>query len=583
MWKIIVPIVAAVALVATGLLIYFLVFLSSPTATTFRALANIGNDLEERVEGTPLELFGLLIESLQSGTVTVDFDYSDSWSAARGSVTLHSDERRGEYAIEAGIHADGIHVDLDVYFNRDVAAARLRQIDNNYYGIVFDTFGDDFRSFANVLGLSRSETDEVVSVVEMIADILRSTDNADSLTSEYEKLLSDFIQNLDVTSVKVDVMSGGNSVSAEEIVFVITDSDIADLFEELFDILENDDNIRAMYESNAQLSMGIFYTSYDDAIRDMRREVRSFTRSLSGEITAKFIVGSSNRLLRIEIDTDLSYDGESDRFDMSMDFGASAHDLWVLEINAGTGRDRTSMILEWEMSESSRGNETVLRATIDDRWSDNETSEIALSWTDRGNFTLSEKSDWSSGTLLSGIYTRNSDGFRLEIDDPFRDSFWGESLNLSITASSRSGRIEEVNFINIADWGESLLERLEDFFWSGDYMFDPDPFPAPPAPPPPAPGIGDPNLIGHELLGAWTFSGGVGTYFFWGSDFVYFDEDGIVVADSEVGLWSVNGNELTVIEDAGQGYTNYYTYEIINGILFITDVDYDTGEFTRLW
>ena len=107
------PIVAAVALIATALLVYFLVFLSSPTATTFRALANIGNEVEERIDGTPLELFGLLLESLQDGTVSVDFNYSALWSETRGSVTLHSDNSSGEYAIEAGVTVFNICMDLD--------------------------------------------------------------------------------------------------------------------------------------------------------------------------------------------------------------------------------------------------------------------------------------------------------------------------------------------------------------------------------------------------------------------------------------------------------------------------------------
>jgi hypothetical protein len=574
-----VPVVGAVALIATALLLYFLVFLSSPTTTTARALSNIGNDIETRLDGTPLELFGLLIDSIQDGSVSVEFDYSDRWSESRGSVTLHSDTRRGEYALEAGIHADGIRVDMDLYVNRDVAAVRLRQVDNNYYGIVFDTFGDDFRSFARLLDLDRSETDEVVRAVDMLADLLRGGDNADSLTSEYGKLLSNFIQRLEVTSERVDITSGDNNVRAEKIKYVITDGDIAELVEEFFDLLENDENFRAMLESNADFNFGFFYSSYSDLIREMRREVRSITRSLSGEITASFFIGSRNRLLRIEIDTDLAYDGEADSFDMFIDFGASANDLWVLEVNTGTGRDRSTVKIEWDMNETSRGGETIFRVIVDDRWSDNELSELTLSWTDGGNFTLSAEDSWSSETILSGIYTRNNDGFKLVIDDPYRDSYWDESLSLSISASSRSGRIEEVDFINIANWGESLLESFEDLFWYGGYTDIPwtdPPMPVPPLPPPP--GVTD-----NELLGAWFFSEGMGTYFFWFSDLVYFGDDGNVMADDEFGIWFVNGNELTVIDDFGQGSTWHYFFEIVNGILYITDEDGDTGVFERLW
>jgi len=244
------------------------------------------------------------------------------------------------------------------------------------------------------------------------------------------------------------------------------------------------------------------------------------------------------------------------------------------------------------MTESANARETKLRFTVDDRWTSDETGEITLSWTDGGRFTLSERSNYSSSTILSGVYTRSSDGFRLDIDNPLEESFLGASLSLTISASNQAGRIEEVDFINIVNWGESLLERIENFFGLGGllnipgfdvpWMDTPTPTPAPP-PPLPAPGTPDPNLVGHELLGAWSFSSGMVTYFFWGSDFVVFDEDGIVMAEGELGFWSVDGNELTVIEDFGQGRTRYFYYEIVDGKLYITDSDDDTGEFERLW
>ena len=66
--------------------------------------------------------------------------------------------------------------------------------------------------------------------------------------------------------------------------------------------------------------------------------------------------------------------------------------------------------------------------------------------------------------ILSGIYTRENEGFNLKIDDPFTDSFWDESLRLEISAVHHSDRIEQVEFINIDDWDMALIEKLEDFF-----------------------------------------------------------------------------------------------------------------------
>jgi len=545
---------------------YFVFFHNSPQRTAARAFANIGTEFGQRLQDTPLEIFGLLFESLESGSVTVDFDYRDRWSDTRGNITLHTDGSRKEYALEAGMTVEDIQLDLDFYINSEVAAIRVSQIDNNYYGIVFDTFRNDFRSFASLLDISRQETDMVADWVDMISEAFKADGNAEDLYTDYTDLFSSILTRAEVRSGKADLNSGGRNIRADRYDYIITDKLIFELLKEFVDLLENDDNIRTMFEAGDEFGGFYFGSSYDSMIREFRSGLRDMERILSGELIVSLYI-SSNRLMQINAEANLEVEGESASFKMLLDFGSSAHDLWVFRMNTEAGRDSSEFAIEWEMNELSNSKETRLRVIVSDRWSD-EVSEVVLDWTNSGRFTLSLDEGRRSDTLLTGTYTSSGDGFKLVIDDPFTDSYWDESLRLEISASRRSGRIEQVDFINISDWGTVLIEKIEDLIGFGSSGYSP----VPPAPPP--------GVIDTALTGSWTNYDGAAIYFFWRSEYVYFDDSGFVMADDSFGTWSVNGSKLTVVADGGSTYE--FTYSIIGGTLTITDSDGDTGYFSNL-
>ena len=596
-WKIAIPVVAVLG-IAVGL--FFFVFNNSPAVTVAKSLSNISNELEQRVHDTPLESIGILMDCLESGTVSANFNYSDSWSSTRGIVKLHSDEKRGEAVVEAEIRSDDIDLDIDVYVNREHAAMRVSQIDNNYYGITYDTFRDDFRSFANLLDLSRDEVNMIGDIVDMYANLMNMGD--DEIFEGYQEILEDFIKNADVSSERVEINSGGDSVSVNKIEFTITAEMLVGLLEDLIDELENDENMRGMYDASIEAQSGMYGyfpgPTYDEIIRETRSELRDMSRNLSGDIIIGFYIGSSNRLVRLEVNADIEYDRERGELEFSLDFGSSAKDLWVLEMNTYDDYSNSYFKIEWEMNESSRGGgETVLRTITDQGWGVYETSLI-LHWTDRGLFTFSVVSDWDSLDIFSGTYDKTSDGFSLIVDDPFVNSYWGESLMLDISAERRSNHIDDITFINVSEWDQSLIDKIEEFFGFGGY-YDPMPMPMPVPPvddgidvteaPPPVATPTDPALANSDLLGMWSFSHGRGTYFFWESPYVHFEDNGYVMTGDEngdiweIGVWSVDGNRLTVTDNSGDGFTYEYTFELHRGMLSITDSDFDTGHFEIRW
>jgi len=578
-WKVAVPAVLLVALITVG--IYYIAILMSPMATVSASISNISKEIGQRTEGTPLESFGILFDSFENGSVTVDFSYKDRWDETYGVLTLHSDEKSNEVAFEADLSVNGFEVDFELYINSERAAARISQFDNNFYGIIFESFRDDFRAFADQIGADQQAIDMIADVIDFYTDILGTSGDPASAYAEYEKLFSDFLNRADISSERVDFYTGEGSTKVRKIELTITDRMIIDFIYEFLDLLENDDSLRALFEASYELQAGMnpyFYDppSVSSMIRELRNEVRTLERNLRGEITSAFYIGSKDRLLRMDVNFDFQYEMEQAEFSFSLDFGSSAHDLWVFNFNMRDGRDYVSFSLMWDIKETQRGGETSLTYISDNRWG-SDTVNILLDWNDRGNFTLSYSEGRNFETLLSGVYTKINDGFRLTIDDPFTNSWWDESLQLEISAVNRSGHIKQIEFINISDWGNTLIDKLEEFFGFGGNNLPP--IYQPGVPPAPLPS----GITEADLYGPWEFSHGDITYYFWEAEYVEFFFWGEIYSSdtSDVNsTWSLTGNQLTVSYDDGTSYV--FTVDLIGDTLVITDSDGDTGYFTRI-
>jgi len=602
LWKIIVPVASAVVVIAIAAIFIFM-FTNSPLRVATSSLSNVGDEFEQRIEDTPLEMFEMLSDSLTDGSVTVAFDYTTFLMAMNGAITLHSDEEYGEYAIEASMAIYGIEFDLDMHFNSESMAARISQIDDNFYGIVFETFWDDFRSFSNLLGLTRQEVDEVAEMIDAYERWLSTIDDASEhdIMAGYRAFLTSVMSRMEVDSNRIDFELDGESVTVRKINFIMSAELLVEVLNEYVDAMEENEYSRAIIEATNTFMQAIDPwaepMTFEDVIDDFRSAIREL-EDMQGEVTLSMYVGSRDRLLRMELDVDLRQSRERVEFSVVFDFGASADDTWTFEIDTRGGQPLSDVILEWDVTETSRGGETAIRATTENRWGVS-TDTIILEWTDRGDISLIyEETDGSRDTIFSGTYISNEYGFTLTLEDLIEDMlFFEQNLDIEISTARRTERLEPVEFINVSEWGQNLIDMVEDFFSLEDMFFDtsdllpdllPDDLPNIAVDPLPDVSIQDPDgtrgdLTDHELIGFWEFSEGRATWFFWTSDVVWFVEDGHVFSDHDIGIWSVDGNRLTVVDNLGDGRTFEFYFEIVDGVLAITDVDDDTGYFVALW
>ena len=463
--------IVVVAIAAAA--VYYFVFLRNTSNILNNAMTNMREEVTQRINGTPLKVFGLLGETLKDGTVTVNVDYKDEWSGdeTRVGVTISSISEAREFALAGDIKSYDSYrdteqnIDFEAFINKERMAFGSKLIDNNYYGFTYSTFRDDIEEFGMSVGLSRDLMDTLSEYVEMFDEMINKEKSDGVSLDAYSAILVDFVKACDQTSERVEIDSGGATVRATQIDILITKDAILKLFNDLYDELDRDEELRDYFDTFVDsYSIYMLGADYNSLLREFSKFIDQFDDYYadSSTITLSFYIGSGDRLLRYELNTNMRIDGERIRMSMSFDFGASATDRWVLRAEA----EGETMRINWDYKERSNSIENTITYSMQ-----SETiTLVSLYSPTRGDFTLSYEVDYSSGWYsdegeITGVFTEDSNGFRLSFDN-LMDPDYDETLTIEIIGEA-GANIKQIDYINIDEWGKNFITDVEEAFKIG--------------------------------------------------------------------------------------------------------------------
>ena len=465
-WKVAVPVIAVVLAAAA---VYYFFFLRDESDIVGTALANVSAETVQRLDGTPLKAFGLLADTLKNGTVTVNFDYEDTWYGDKtsGSLSLTAIPEEREFAItgDIGIYdaywEDNQNFEFEAFLNKERVAIGSPILGNNYFGIKYDTFRDDIKTIGSLVGLDQSVMDQLSDVVEMLGEALNAEPPENIEDNAYAALLEEFYGKCVQTSERLDISSGGKTVKATKIDIAITKETIASFLESVYDLIESDENIRAAYDQISEY-MDMDGSSYESILRDLRSGLRSFDESYSdaNTITITLYIGEGERLLLLEADADLLIDGERTSIGVSFDFGASATDRWVFAITA----DGETVTMTWDCKERANSIENVLTISHG-----SDTFTLVSDWSQgKGDFVITyrypyryedaeDASEWAIEGELTGELREDANGFTLYLDNALLDPNDGAILKVEIIGEYGAS-IKQIEYVNLDRWIEHMFE-----------------------------------------------------------------------------------------------------------------------------
>ncbi|MCL2250152.1 MAG: zinc ribbon domain-containing protein [Oscillospiraceae bacterium] len=432
-----------------------------------------------RMETTPLQAIPALFETLEDGTLSVNFNLRDDslwgFGGADGSVILRSDTRNSEFALEADFRMMGfINLDAAAFFNNERIAVGSSLFGSDLYGITFSTFAEDFRIFGRAIGLRPAEIEDIIASVEVYLDDIYTAETDVSISilevAQYAVVLSNFIRDLEFVSENSAIMVSGEQTNATRISTAINTSDLFALLTDLLEVAESDNRFMPwifgdIFNGESNDSSQIF--------REALEDLRALEAEVEIDFSFAFYIGQDGRLLRVVADIDYTEDDVSTYSTTTIGFGASYNDNWTLDVMIIDMWGRSTVVLDWDIEETPQEYQHNLTISVGGALF---TESVTLSslWTpDTGRFTLSYlEHRWDDFGSISGTLDLGADTLTILLDD-FELGF-GQSLSLEIV-SEHGANIPEIEYINLDQWDMVLMALIEDLlrtFGLGGFGFD---------------------------------------------------------------------------------------------------------------
>ena len=453
--------IVAVSLAACA--IYFIFFQNiSHLMTVGRALNNLAAEIEERTNNSPFKALVMLPEIMEDGTITANVEYShdllaDWFGPELGAqVQLSSNTETREFALNLKeTYSSGFN-EIDLYMNRERLALRLGLLDNNYYGIKYDTFRDDIRVFGRLLFLDNETMDSMADIVDLINEII-NLEEQDDLQQLYLEAFKKFAGSLKTSSSRTTFEAAGEGVRCTAIEISITKENILELINDIYEIYTTSESFQ---EQSAILDNPLFNalpgrngnSFYEEYLKNAKDYIDIFEQTYEGDIKVTFYISNDDRLLCITLNADTIYEGENSKFYASLFLGNSIEDDWTFLLMADDVSVAAPII--WSYKNQSGNHINTIDATID-----SVTIQLKSQWEESsGRFNLSYDDGWLSGAGITGTFTSDDKSFRLAFDNLFSGQTDGK-LIIDLTAE-QGADINTIEFINIDKWGQTLINSI---------------------------------------------------------------------------------------------------------------------------
>ena len=457
--KIGIPVVAVLAVAVVAVILIFAS--SSPITTSYKAISGMVLETGERLEGTPLNALWMLKDTLKDGSLTANFEYKDTWSEEEigGKVKISTNAEKREGAIEADISINGQNVDAEFYLDKERIAIGSKLIDDNYYGLRYSTIRDDIEPFGILVGLSSDLRDTISSAIEMIGKSINAKTSEEKDIEAFRNVFVEFINKSEPKAGDVKIEADGISIKCKKIEFVFTAEQIVGLLNDLYDLYESNEQIREQFNemnNNPLLSSEYGSVSYDDMLAKFRNSINDIESKMTGEITYSLFVGSGDRLLRVEMTTNLVLDDNLPQVSAVFDFGAANRERWTFDVTVVENGSASTYKIIWDYSSSSSSIVNTLAINLPD-----EEDPITLKsvWsTENWKFTLSCEDQWGDVSEITGAFFTTDNTFSLVFDNLFPED---SDTVLTIEIVTEPGaKIKQIDYINIDKWDQSLIEKI---------------------------------------------------------------------------------------------------------------------------
>ena len=307
------PLTAFALLLAVS--VVMLVGRVTPLIAAERALVNLGGDVSERLSGSPFGALPLIFDALEDGVISVDFEFTDRFSSGGFDIEFHSDEANRLYKLVLDFDVDGFAFDLVLYLDRYSIVASSSLLGEEFYGITFATFRDDFTPIAQLLDLSEAEIDEIVGIIDIIGNTMNTPDVGLEIWQPYLELFNQFVLGGTVSSESTTIETRGQEINVTRAEFRFSQNDMISLLRDFLVTMSLDVNMDPFGMIDPWV--------WEELLTELDLPVAT-----DGGTHLIMYIGPLNRLMKFDVSAYSAGPFSTTDLRFTADFGTSVFDTW---------------------------------------------------------------------------------------------------------------------------------------------------------------------------------------------------------------------------------------------------------------
>lgn len=295
-----------------------------------KAFSATATDLSARVEDTPLSVMSKAYSESRKNTVTLDYEiFEESLGDMRIGMVAKIDSSINQSHIGIDMDSMGQTVDMNLYLDREVAAFNMDMYTgDDYYGIYYDTFGEDIRNnefmYESLGKESVVEIEEAVDIIDQVLGLEAITpkQQAESL-KKYSEVILAFVEEQDMQVGKAQTSVNGKTKNCKTISFTITTEDYIELMLEMIDIAETDPMMIYYYKTT---TTDFSEDGWAECLDELRDGIENLKDEGEGECVFTFYLHSGK-----VVQADAAYESSDAEWVFSVNFGndASVNDIII--------------------------------------------------------------------------------------------------------------------------------------------------------------------------------------------------------------------------------------------------------------
>jgi len=392
-------------------------------------------ELEERLDGSPLQVLSILGESMMNGVTSMEMETVD-WLGNRNtfSMSLYAGNDGQEAAVFFDMQDRWTDLQFELFANQEVMAARVNEFTGDYLlGFSFATLEADLLTLLDDLyerGIMPAFPD--AAELEYVMDYIRMLQEMINLEEQLD--FSDFADLLVPVMLRSQMSVSEAEVGGETVTRVAVTVDVNVLFNFAHAVI---DRITQIDETGMLELAFSAYRMMFDIMQDSMG---------SGYITAAMYTNEADRLVQAKLAfTSTQANMDLNEISVVANFGESATDVWTFDLTFDDVWDVFTGSMTWEVK-NGNVNEQIFTIFPTGEDAPDETVTFGSRWNRAtGALTLfAELGTRIQGReSITGNLTANRNSFNLRFADE----------DFSIEVSARVGvAVPSFEFVNISEW-----------------------------------------------------------------------------------------------------------------------------------